>query len=162
MKLTINWGEIKTTAAGKKLFDGSFIGEDGKEFNATVWELDKDNKTFPGFGDLKPGFVFEGNPWISPTTGKTSIYPPKPAPVRGAGGGANVTKAMERKEKSIEKFQDSKEISIKLAGAMRDAVQLAICELEGKDKAALASRILNWRNWIIENWGDERDVKAPF
>lgn len=162
MKITINWGELKTTGAGKKLFDGSFIGEDGKEFDATIWETDKDNKVFPGFADLKPGHVFEGNPWKSPTTGKTSIYPPKPAPVRGTGGGANVAKAMERKEKSIEKFQDSKESSIKLAGAMRDAVQLAIAELEGKDKSALAQRILNWRNWIIENWGDEKDVKSPF
>lgn len=167
MKLTINWGEIKTINGGKRLFEGSFKGEDGKEFNATIWELDRDGKQFPGFTNLRPGVTFEGNPWNSPTNGKCSIYPPKPVSEGSRGGfgasrGSSVAKAMDRKEKSIENFQETKEVSIKLAGAMRDAVLITTARgIPDKNREEIKDEILYWRNWLLENHGTVQDVIDP-
>ena len=163
--LTIVWGEIKTTSTGKRLFEGSFKGEDGKEFNASIWEMDRDNKQFPNFNDLRPGATFVGNPWNSPTNGKCSIYPPKAVASTGGasrGNSAGINKAMERKETSIKGFQETKEVSIKLAGAMRDAVLITTARsLEGISTEDIKSEILSWRNWLLENHGDLRDVVDP-
>ncbi len=168
MKLTINWGEIKTTAAGKRIFEGAFIGEDGKEFNASIWELDRDNKQFPGFSDLRPGATFEGNPWTSPTTGKTSIYPPKPVSeaFKGQKGGnsANITKAQTVKREDIKVAQERKNTVIQLSGAMRDAVLIVTTFYRGveMEDSDIQDKIKKWRAWFLENHGDETDTKAPF
>ncbi len=165
--LTIVWGEIKKTSTGKRLFEGSFKGEDGKEFNASIWEMDRDNKQFPGFNDLRPGATFVGNPWNSPTNGKCSIYPPKAVASTGGASrgnsGANAMKVQDRIEKSVEKTLDTKEVGIKLSSAMSNAILLARAEVgELGSNEQYKNKILDWRRWILDNWGSAQDVKSPW
>lgn len=161
MKLNIVSGAIKTIGSGKRLFEGSFIGDDGNEFNATIWETDKDNKQFPGFNDLRVGSIIDGTTWTSPTTGKVSIYPPKVTTGR-TGGGAAITKAMEVKNENIKDAQERKDIAIRLSGSMTSAVQLAIAEVgTNSEPKRMEMAILRWRNWLLNNHGDLKDVIDP-
>lgn len=67
---------------------------------------------------------------------------------------ANVEKAMERKEQSIEKFQTSKEESIALAGAQRDAVIIvnmlhnSTGMIRSSDET-IKEELIKWRNWFL-------------
>lgn len=93
-----------------------------------------------------------------------TAYSPKQASVGQFGGSkGGIAAAQTRKHEMIKESQDNKDVSIRLAAAMRDAVQLAICELSDPtaNKAALATRILHWRSWLLNNHGDERDVIDP-
>jgi hypothetical protein len=161
MKYTIESLERKSIAGGKNMIKAVLKGEDGvHEDNVAIWD------TFPSFNVLAVGQMVEGdiNVKVNGQYTNKSLYAPKP--VGGStgriGGNAGMSKMMDKKNESIKGFQDTKEVAIKLASAMRDAVQLAIAELEGQDKTALASRITHWRSWIISHWGDETDVKSPF
>lgn len=162
MRYTINWAEKKTvTVAGapKQILECSLIREDGSQFDATIWRDGKDGSVFPNFDTLAPGHALEANEWVNPKNQKISMFPPKSQ--NTPRGGANMTRVMEKKNENIKESQDRKEVAIKLASSMSHAVALAIAELEGKDKAALATRILQWRTWIIDNWGDMKDVVDP-
>ncbi len=160
----VDWGEVKTGQYGTT-FKGTFERQDGSKFDATISKKDKNGIDFPDFDQIRAGSTVSGTEWKSPK-GYVYIFAPKVAPQGNTGasrgGNTSIARAVEKKNEAIASFQDSKEVSIKLASAMRDAVQLAICELEGQDKAPLASRIQHWRNWILSNWGSEQDVKSPF
>lgn len=168
MKLTIKWGELKTLSSGKRLFDGTFIDETGKEFNASVWEVDNKNVPFPGFTELRPSVSFEGNPWTSPTTGKTSIYPPKTGNKTGGNG---VKVAQERKAQMIEAAQDRKNESIAFFNATNSAIQLvslyqAKAEYPLTD-AGIEGAIIRWRTFFLNEWkkyesGDYQDKHQAF
>lgn len=71
--------------------------------------------------------------------------------------GANIEKAMEKKEQSITKFQDNKEWSIKISSTMRDAVLLSIAE-----NNPTPERIQKWRKWLLDNWDVEPSDISPF
>lgn len=76
---------------------------------------------------------------------------------------AVIEKTMEKKEASIQKFQDSKELSIMTASSMTNAVNLAIAEY--KDKTVLDTldqAVLKWRRFIIENWELNPKDYSPF
>ena len=130
-------------------------------------ELRKVNlfSNFPDFANIKEGSVFlatmtkEGAYWNLSYEGQEK------APQRAfqANKEASVTKAMDRKEKSIGRFQDDKEFSIMVSSTMRDAVQLAIAEIKDITTLnTLEKDILKWREWLITHWQiDEKDV-PPF
>jgi len=73
-----------------------------------------------------------------------------------------IEKTMERKEQSISRFQDTKELSIKTSSTMRDAVLLAIAEYRDStvlDK--LDEAVLKWREWLWKHW-DDPEQYPPF
>lgn len=164
---TIDWGERKVSKYGVT-FEGSFVRLDGSTFDATISQKDKQGVEFPNFDQLSPGRKILGNEWKSPTKGTFYIFAPKVATGRTvASRGSQVanraaSNGLDKKIDAIHVSQDRKEIGIKLASAMNGGIQLAIAEMSGtSDKSALASRIMNWRNWIIDHWGDEKDIIDP-
>ncbi len=135
----------------------------------TLWS------SFPDFANLKDGDVVTGELEIKVNgqyTNKTLTFPNK------APGGAykkpqvNMEKVMEKKEQSIGKFQDNKELSIKISSTMRMAVELTIAEiggngnnaavLNGKTYTAFETTILKWRKWLWENWDAKDTDFDPF
>lgn len=170
MKYSIQWCEKKSINVGgvqKQLLEGTFKGVDGIEIQATIWRDSKDGSVFPNFDTIMNGSEIEANPWTNPKTGKIALYPIKEA-VKGsfaprAGNSVAIGKAMDKKIEAIGDFQDSKNISIKLSQAMRDGVQLAIEEQQYlKNPIDLSDRVLYWRKFILDNWGDVTDTKQPF
>lgn len=155
MKYTINWGEIKTIPSGKELFEGEFVNNLGNKFEATIWRMDKDNKEFPGWSELRAGGEVEANPWTKPGTNKVTLYPPTPEKTRGGAPGAfkaaQIEKVMDKKNESIANFQDKKEESIALMAAQRDAVLIVtkIINESWGDDAVIKEKILKWRNWFL-------------
>ncbi len=87
--------ERKKLPSGAELINGVFVDVEGKETEATIWKTDSKGGVFPNFDTLAIGQEFEGNPWTNPTSGKTSIYPPKEKTAKG--GGANMAKMMDKK-----------------------------------------------------------------
>lgn len=78
---------------------------------------------------------------------------------------AQIEKNIERKEQSISRFQDDKEWSIMVSSTMRDAVSLAVAQnagnFEGITREELASSVLKWREWLLNNWNvDKTDLQA--
>lgn len=78
-----------------------------------------------------------------------------------------IGQAMERKEQSISKFQDSKELSIRVASSMRDAVQVAIenPKFATMSNARKKKYILEWRAWFFDQYNPNRVVQeltTPF
>lgn len=74
-----------------------------------------------------------------------------------------IKESMDRKEQSIERFQDDKEFSIMVSSTMRDAVALAIAEYADKTVLdTLPESILKWRKWLIDNWNINRKNISPF
>lgn len=65
-------------------------------------------------------------------------------------------KVMERKESSINKFQDNKEWSIKVASSMNKAIELAIAQKdEIPSHMTMQDTIIYWRKWIWNHWDVE-------
>jgi len=166
MKLQITWLEAKTLQNGSKLLDAQFIGEDGQQFDATIWEKDNKGVAFPNFAELKAGQTIEGNPWKSPTSGKISIYPPRvDQPKGGAGRTAQINQSMEKKGAMIKDAQENKELGIKLSSTMGNAVNIAL--QEAKDfpfsEKVYQERVKYWRKWLFDNWGENaEDITTPF
>lgn len=122
--------------------------------------------SFPNFSNLSPGQIIEGE--ITKTDKGYSNLSPMPTgkPAYGARGTSSgaITKAMEKKEASIEKFQDSKEFSIKVSSTMRDAVLLAIAEYSKNEQTyPLDELVVKWRHWLWLQWDKTSpDEIAPF
>ena len=160
MKYTINWVELKTTTAGKELYEGEFVNDLGNKFEATIWKLDKDGKEFPNWAEIRPGGEIEANPWTKPGTNKVTLYPPTPEKrsggTTGAYRGKQIEEAQTRKTESIEKFQTSKEESIALASAQRDAVLMVSQILQHSGMSfpqteGIQNMIIEWRNWFLSD-----------
>lgn len=144
----IDWLERKTTSTGKQKADTTLMAIDGtKVADVTIWS------DFPNFAELMPGTQLEGD-IVTKQNGQyvnRTLYP-----IRQPGaprGNANIAKSMERKEKSIEKFQDSKETSILISSSIRDAVQIALEEqktMGGFGMDSFKERFEHWRGWLIK------------
>ena len=132
--------------------------------NVTLWS------GFPNFADLKVGDVVEGDLKIVPNGQyvNNTLNPISPAakPAGGAfkGNSGAITKAMDRKEAGIEKFQDNKSESVKIASTMRDAVLLAIAEFnQYNGHRTLDELVVKWRHWLFLQWDKTSpDEIAPF
>jgi len=153
-KYTINWLEKKESKLGKPYYKVSLKKEDGEEItDVAVFS------GFPDFANLAAGKSVMGKIEVKQNgqyLNKTLIYP-KLAPTGNFGASRGITVAMDRKEKSIEKAQDSKELSIKIASTIRMAVDLAIAENRPTE-----DNILKWRKWAWENWDAKDTDFAPF
>jgi hypothetical protein len=135
------------------------VDEKGGSHKVNIWS------DFPDFANINVGSVLRGK--IEPNGQYENIVSETQAKRPTGAGGAYKEKvigeAMQRKETSIGKFQDSKEFSIKVASTMSGAVALACAEY--KDKTVLDTldkAVLKWREFLWENW--DKDVKdnPPF
>ena len=153
--------EVNTKYGTKPKVDCSITSDDGQITDAvSIWS------SFADFANLKDGDVVDGELEIKQNgnyTNKTLKSPPTgtTGPYRGNPGA--ITKAMDRKEQGIEKFQDNKELGIKISSTIRMAVDLvAATESEGWTMQQKQSEIKQWRKWLWENWSaDDKDF-APF
>lgn len=165
MNYRIEW--LENDKYGIKVF---LSREDGSKLQAVL------GKEFNG-QDLMAGHTIEGTEWTSPKNGKIYIFPPKEdkhtayqyKPVYGAKQSPQtaIKEAMQKKEASIEKFQDSKEQSIKLASCQRDSVLLVVAEINASRGVAedwnekdIKEKIIKWRNWFLLS--DEFNNVPPF
>lgn len=154
----------------------------------SINKLNKDTTiAFPTFDTLMPGSIIEGNLWKSPTTGKHSLFPirpaPKsdgeatarntPAPSRGFGGAskametkaANIEKAQETTFKHVTQAQDNKNKGIMLAAAFRDATLLltnlpAYAEMNMEE---VRDNHKAFVDWYIKSWDEqENKIDIPY
>lgn len=161
MQYKITKSELKSTPYGE-VRDITATDLTGNEVSGAVWAKSKDGTLFPNFSGLVTGAEFEANAWTNPTTGKVSFFAPKPSTGAKQAFGGGI-KAVERKEKGIEKSQDRKEEGIKTSSTIRMAVDLAIAQKEQGElrDTPLADLILIWRAWLLQNWEiDITDTKA--
>jgi hypothetical protein len=116
----IDWMEIKPTSTGKTKADTTLRDEQGNVINrVTIWG------DFPNFVNIRPGEKVRGK-----IEEKGQYKSLKPEMTQGWGGtykpkGTGIVAAMEKKEASIEKFQDKKQESIERSATFRDATLLA-------------------------------------
>lgn len=158
MAKRIEWAESKSadwklcTVVNEQGVTLTEVSANRKEKNGT------DNSVW--FDLLIPGATVEGNLWQSPSSGKWALYPPKPqAPARGSGA---ITKAMEKKEASIERFQASKEDSIRMSSTARMATDMTVSRMQGKS-ASIEEYQLEWNMWrkyFLEQW-DNYEIADP-
>lgn len=118
---------------------------------------------FPDFANIKEGSVFMGKM----TKGEKYwdlTYEGAEKPRGGQSGAFKqkvIEETMQRKEGSIAKFQDNKELSIKIASTMNKAVELAIAEIKDiRTMNTLEADILKWREWLWKHW-DVKDTEYP-
>lgn len=169
MKFKINTIADTPTSTGKSKKTASLTDETNATYEKVgVWS------DFPNYANLAVGQTVEGSLKTSPDGKWVNLMPPPSGNARGGGytkpQGA-ITKAMDRKEAGIEKFQDSKELGIKISSTMRMAVDCAIAEYESRKNSGfqpkdageyLQSLILRWRKWLWENWDAKDTDFAPF
>jgi hypothetical protein len=123
----------------------------------------KKGEVFPNFDGIQAGREVEGHIWSSPA-GKVYLFAPQPEgskpPMRSAGA---ITKAMDRKEAGIEKFQDSKEQGIMTSSTIRMAVDITLAESAGLpfDVGVFKGRVKVWRDWLIAEWDNTKSA-PPF
>lgn len=158
--MKIDWIEFKETATGKKKADVTLIDENGKTTDVTIWG------DFPGYSDLIVGQSIEGEiKAASDPKFKPSFNAPRSPKTASTGAfkAMQIEKAQDRKESSIGRFQASKEESIKMAGAQRDAVLMVstLIPLRGiiPSDNLLRDEIIRWRDWFLS---DKFEEHPPF
>ena len=161
MKYTIVWSEKKTTSTGKEKIDATLKEGENTIEKVTIWG------DFPNFAGIMTGHDIEGDvvPAKDPKWGPT-LYPPKTSnvghPVRSSGA---ITKAMEKKEESIGRFQDNREMSIKIASTLSMANNTALAFLQGesiKDVGVFKEQVKRWREFYWMEWEKTDNDYPPF
>ncbi len=155
---TIDWVEKKTISGGKELIEATLAGIG----DVTIWKLDKDGKEFPNFDGLAPGGKVTGNIWAHPTTGKKTLYPPKPAPPGGNFRRPAGPTREERKE-DIKEAQGRKEESIAYFNAVNSAISIVshIYELKGTPESTVKAALSSWIEHFLKLHQEYKD-KPPF
>lgn len=198
LALTINLTNnmlIKITNVINKSNDWKVISyetpEGGVTENASVNRFDKKGTPFPDFDGIVVGRTIDANPWRNPTSGKWSVFPPKPQNDTGyvsdsfrastsqnyANKGTGMKAAQERKAEMIEKAQDRKNESIAYFNAVNSAIALLSSHKAlispSNPIASVASDneihlfITKWRDWFLDEWKkyeakDVTDKTIPF
>jgi DNA polymerase III alpha subunit len=164
-KFVIDWCENKTTSTGKKMMRANLKDDTGALFeDVTVWE------SYPNFTRLMPGQFVEGD-IVEKQSGQylnKTLYPvmntissPQGSQTRTAG----IKQAMADKTASISKFQDNKELSIKVASTFSMATNVVITMIKDQpimDTGAIRSMIEDWRKWFWEKWDKGETDYPPF
>lgn len=139
MRYTIKNVKEKTWN-GKNFKEADLIAENGSLFQVSAW-----NGEFDSVDHIETDLVQNDKGyWVLPKKPRGGAY--------NANKDAVIAKVMEKKEKSIERFQDSKEASIKLSSAQRDAVLMVTTFFQNIPNTAdvlLKKEIIKWRNWFL-------------
>ena len=166
MKATLDGVEVKNTD-WKEI---SLTRESGDKLTeVSVNRTSKKGEVFPNFDNLQAGQTIEGELWQSPA-GKWYLFPPRTA--KTASGVAYkaqvIEKAVERKEASIGRFQDSKEYSIKVSSTFRAAVDSAIAEYQEQSRVSVTTRtpleqlFEKWREYYWFEFDVDSNKYPPF
>jgi len=145
--------EVKTTSTGKSYKKASITGEDGAQYQVSVWD------DFPSFAAVQAGGMVEG---VIRQNGKYTNLVAGNLGVRPASIPNKFGKVMEIKQEGIRKAQENKEEGIRISSTMRDAVLVALAELGGnRDHTEYEDRIRYWRSWLYAEWDNVKDA-PPF
>ena len=132
--------------------------ENGAEHKVNIWS------DFPNFANVTIGTVIRGK--IEPN-GKymnliSELQAKAPSGQNQAFKQAQIKETMDIKRQDIQKSQENKEQSIKIASTMRMAVDLAIAEYGDKTVLnTLEQSIKKWRAYCWENWdASDQDFQA--
>ena len=147
-----------TTSTGKQKINALLIAEDGTETeNVGIWS------DFPNFANLQKNDGVMGD--IVPKGEWKTLYPPKVASTGniGASRGGMIAKAQEKKAEFIEKAQDNKNESIKIASTFGKAVECAIAEYnkDPHNLDSLEDLIRKWRKVLWFEFDNHNDF-PPF
>lgn len=163
-KFTIDWSEQKTTKNGKLKLDATLTSAEGVKIeNVTIWG------DFPNFDKLMTGNDVEGTIQEKQNGNylNRTLYPIQAANTSKPARTEMTNKAIERKEKTIEKAMDRKEDSFKTSGTFRDATILTAEMLsqmtargEGWNFDTAKEIWTNWRVWLTDNF--EIQDQPPF
>lgn len=164
MKFTINFLEKKSP----EWIVANLLDESGTEIKeVSINKTSKKGDLFPHFDELMSGGTVEGEPWIS-GAGKNYLFPPKvklEKPEFMKAKTQQIEKTMARKEESIGRFQDNKEIIIKISSTMRDATLLAVAEMQHTSPSShsdIELLVLKWRKWLWDNYDMTTERDLPF
>lgn len=119
--------------------------------DVSINRVNKKGETFPNFDSIRTGGSIEGELWDNPS-GKKYLFAPRTP--KTASGGAyksqQVKEAQDRKREDIERFQGSKEESIRLMSAQRDSVLIVTTLIgQGIPVEDIKEEIIKWRNWFL-------------
>lgn len=135
---------------GKKFVEAELTDTNGETFKVSAWAGEFNDK------DTWEGELVKNDKGYWKLVSKKAV------------AGANfkqeqIKETMDIKAKSIGKFQDNKEWSIKVSSTMRDAVSLAIAEIKDiRTLNTLEQDILKWREWLWKNWDVDPKDYPPF
>lgn len=126
--------------------------ENGESFqDVSVNKIDKKTglEAFLNFDKFEEGYEFEANPWTN-DKGTMYLFAPKPktnAPQGNSARSGAIAKAQETKREDIAAAQDNKHKAIALAGAMRDATQIALASLKDAPFPTDVEFKAEWEKW---------------
>lgn len=156
-KYSIKWAEEVTSSTGKKYTKAKVTDEQGVEHDVSIWP------DFPDYAKIVEGEV-EGVITVK------GAYKNLVAGNLGAKTGGfqrkenQISKSMDRKEASIKRSMETKELGIMTSASMRDAVNIALAQFEGKSFTAeeMKTAIEFWRDYLISNFHiDLKDYQDP-
>lgn len=153
--IKVEWCENATTKTNRPYKKLSVTDSEGNKHNVNIFS------DFPDFANIAPGSMIRGK---LEANGKymnliSETQAPKGNPNYKT---AQIEKAMDTKRQDITKFQDNKELSVKISGTMRDAVQLSLAEFGADGTQSLEELILKWRVWLWENYDMDVTKTDPF
>ena len=152
MTYKIEWCEVIKTGSGAKgpwkLTKMSLTDSEGNKM--------EDVQTFM---EVIPGQEIEGSVIKNQTYGSLE-FKPLARPNFMKNRSSDIKQAMEKKEASIHKFQDTKDLSIKTSSSMNKSIDLAIADGEMTQEQRKET-ILYWRKWVWNHWEDPQEY-PPF
>lgn len=161
MKYRIEWLEQKTTSTGKNMYKVSIKDEKGEmHTEVAIWE------GFPNFAELKSGMDIEGDIQVKQNGQyvNKSLYAPKVATTGFVGRGGGIAKAQETKASMVERAQENKGLSIKIASTASMANATALAFMAGQtivDEGVFRSEFKRWRAFYWKEWDKEdKDFEA--
>lgn len=151
--LTVSEAKTKTDKPYKRLA----VEVDGKKLAKELSMWSDHTK----FVEVKVGFEFEDD--LVEKDGYQNLVNKDKKKGNSGFKDRKIDEVMARKEKSISDFQDSKEWSIMESSTIRMATDLAIAECGNMaDHEVYKKRILDWRDWLVNNWDVDYKSKKPF
>lgn len=146
---------LAQTSTGKSMKKLEMEDTEGKLAHVNIFA------DFPHFADLATGSTIDGEIRKN-DKGYDNLYSNEIKP-RGnpAYKTQQMEKVMERKETSIGKFQDNKELSIKMASTLRMAVDMTIAMTSDQRENTLEETIRKWREWFWTEWDNTSNMQ-PF
>lgn len=152
MQYKINFSERKTTSTGKQKIDAELVDMAGEVHKGvTIWA------DFPGWNNLMTGGTVEGDV-VSKQNGKytnKTLYPARSqtsyTPRGGTQRAGSIKDAVEAKNVNIKENMETKNESIKMAGAQRDAVLIVTTFYKNRTltDAETEERIERWYNYFM-------------
>ena len=155
--------EIKVLSVNDKIaktgrpYKALEVESEGTPYKVNVFSSAPDFANINIGSVLNGSLVKDGNFW-------NISFPETEKPRYGASGGfktALIEKAMDTKRQDISKFQDNKELSIKMASTLRMATDVAIALTPDQREGTMQETIRFWREWFWLEWEKTTSEEMP-